>query len=251
MNLIIVLGLSILSILFLLVGTVVVFKTHNNKKVMTFSVSLGFIVLILLGIIHLLPDAYEFFRESRSMLVSIIYIIVFTLLGFGVIYFLDLFGGHHHEHEEEHKHENFEHISIITCIFLVVHNLIEGMTIYSSVLMSYETALILTIGIGLHNIPLGFTLSSTFNKNHSKFMTILYIIFIGVSYLFGALLAYLFNDIFMNNLVLGIFLTFTFGMILYISIFEFLPLIRESKEIKVRNMGVLIGLIFMILTLFF
>ena len=63
MNLLIVLLLSILSIIFLLIGTIIVFNTHNSKKVMTLSVSLGFVVLILLGVIHLLPDAYEFFRE--------------------------------------------------------------------------------------------------------------------------------------------------------------------------------------------
>lgn len=250
MNLVMVVLLSFLSIIFLLIGTLVVFKTNNSKRVMTFSVSLGFIVLILLGIMHLLPDAFEFFNESISNLGSIGLILLFTILGFFVIYILDLFGGHHHDHEHEHSHGNFEHISLITCIFLVVHNLIEGMTIYSSVLMSYETALILTIGIGLHNIPLGFTLASTFNKNHSKFMTIMYITFIGISYLFGALFAYLFKDIFMNSIVLGIFLTFTFGMILYIAIFEFLPLIKESKETKTRNLGFIVGIIFMVLTLF-
>jgi len=250
MNLLIVLILSIISILFLLVGTLIVFKTKNSKKVMTFSVSLGFIVLLLLGFLHLIPDAYEFFRYKYNIYISILMLVVFTFLGYIVIYFLDLFGGHHHEHEDEHEHGNFEHISLITCIFLVVHNFIEGMTIYSSVLLSYETAFILTIGIGLHNIPLGFTLSSTFNKNHSKLNTLLYIIFIGSSYLLGALVAFLFNDIFMNSLVLGIFLTFTFGMILYIAVYEFLPIIRNSKEHKVRNLGLLLGIIMMALTIF-
>ena len=195
MNLFIVLVLSIISILFLLVGTLIVFSTHNSKKVMIFSVSLGFVVLLLLGIIHLIPDAYEFFREKLSVI-------------------------------------------------------IEGMTLYSSVLLNYETAVILTLGIGLHNIPLGFTLSSTFNKVFSKSKTILYIILIGFSYLFGALLAYKFNDVLMNTVVLGIALSFTFGMVLYIAIFEFLPLIRESKEYKVRNMGFILGFILMFLTLF-
>ena len=249
MNLFIVLLLSVLSIIFLLVGTLIVFNTHNSNKVMTFSVSLGFVVLILLGIMHLLPDAYEFFSELYPSSKSIFLISLFTLVGFGVILMLDLFGGHHHE-EGKHNEENFKHISIITCIFLVVHNFIEGMTIYSSVLLDYKTALLLTIGIGLHNIPLGFTLSSTFSKYHNKFNTLMYIIFIGSSYLFGALVAYIFNDIFMNPLVLGIALTFTFGMILYIAIFEFLPMIKNSVEKNMRNIGLLTGLLLMLLTIF-
>lgn len=250
MNLFVVLVLSIISIFFLLVGTLIVFSTHNSKKVMTFSVSLGFVVLTLLGIMHLLPDAFEFFKISLSDTKSYIYLLLFSFLGFIVILLFDLFGGHHHEHEHDQEKDHYHHISIITCIFLVIHNFIEGMTLYSSVLLNYETAVILTLGIGLHNIPLGFTLSSTFNKIYSKSKTLLFIIFIGLSYLFGALVAYKFNDIFMNPIILGIALTFTFGMILYIAVYEFLPLIRETDDKKTRNFGLLNGIVLMVLTLF-
>lgn len=249
MNLLIVLILSILSIMFLLVGTFIVFTTHNSKKVMVFSVSLGFVVLVLLGLIHLVPDAYEFFMEVLTKKTSILYIILSTLFGFIIIFLLDKLGGHHHE-EGHHVNENYKHISIITCIFLVVHNLIEGMTLYSSVLIDYKTALLLTIGIGLHNIPLGFTLSSTYNKNHNKLKTILYISFIGSSYLMGSLLAYLFSEAFMNPIILGFALTFTFGMILYIALYEFLPMIINSKEKNMKLLGLLVGVVLMILTIF-
>lgn len=248
MNLFVVLVLSIISIFFLLVGTLIVFSTHNSSKVMTFSVSLGFVVLVLLGIMHLIPDALEFFKISLSDTKSYLFLILFTVLGFVVILLFDLFGGHHHEHDKDKNH--YHHISIITCIFLVIHNFIEGMTLYSSVLLNYETAVILTLGIGLHNIPLGFTLSSTFNKIYNKNKTLLFIILIGLSYLFGALVAYKFNDIFMNPIILGIALTFTFGMILYIALYEFLPLIRESNDKQTRNFGLISGVVLMILTLF-
>lgn len=250
MNLFVVLVLSIISILFLLIGTLIVFSTHNSSKVMAFSVSLGFVVLILLGGMHLIPDAFEFFSESLSNNISYLYLIIFTLLGFIVIFLFDKFGGHHHEHESDVDKGHFEHISIITCIFLVIHNFIEGMTIYSTVLLSYETAVILTLGIGLHNIPLGFTLSSTFNKIYSKVKTLLFIVLIGISYLFGALVAYKFNDVFMKPLVLGIALTFTFGMVLYIAVYEFLPLIRKSEEKKHIVLGIFSGVLLMLLTLF-
>lgn len=248
MNLFVVLVLSIISIFFLLVGTLIVFSTHNSNKVMIFSVSLGFVVLVLLGIMHLIPDALEFFKISLSDTKSYLFLILFTVLGFVVILLFDLFGGHHHEHDKDKNH--YHHISIITCIFLVIHNFIEGMTLYSSVLLNYETAVILTLGIGLHNIPLGFTLSSTFNKIYNKNKTLLFIILIGLSYLLGALVAYKFNDIFMNPIILGIALTFTFGMILYIALYEFLPLIKESNDKQTRNFGLISGVVLMILTLF-
>lgn len=250
MNLLVVLILSLISILFLLVGTLIIFSTHNNKNVMTFSVSLGFVVLILLGIMHLIPDALEFFKDEFKNSTSYLLLVLFTFLGFIMIFLFDKFGGHHHKHEHEEEKDHSLHISIITCIFLIIHNFIEGMTIYSTILLNYETAVILTLGIGLHNIPLGFTLSSTLNKIYSKTKTLLFIVFIGLSYLLGAIVAYKFNDILTKPLVLGVALTLTFGMILYIAIYEFLPLIKEYKNKKYVLIGYISGLILMLLTIF-
>lgn len=249
MNLFVVLILSLISVLFLLVGTLIVFKSNNNEKIVTFSVSLGFVVLVLLGILHLLPDGFEFFLEKFDKVKSSLFLLLFSFLGFGIVFLFDRLGGHH-DHNEKESEEHFHHISVITCIFLVIHNFIEGMTIYSSALINYKTAVILTLGIGLHNIPLGFTLASTFNKICSKLKTVLYIIFIGISYLFGALVAYKFSDVFMSPIVLGIALSFTFGMILYIAIFEFLPLINESNQKKTKVFGVVLGFVLMLFTLF-
>ena len=250
MNLLIVMILSLISITFLLIGTFIVFKTGNSKKIVTFSVSLGFVVLLLLGVLHLIPDSYEFFKESLSKTMSITALLLITALGFILVYIIDSLGGHHHEHDEIHEEGHYKHISLITCIFLIVHNFIEGITLYSTALLNYQIALMLTLGIGLHNIPLGFTLSSTYYKDNSKIKTILFISFIGVSYIFGALFAYIFNNIIIKPIILGSALTLTFGMILYIAIKEFLPLIRESKDFKSKLYGIIIGIVLMIFTLF-
>ncbi len=237
--------LSVVSILFLLIGTLIVFTFDNNKKIVTFSVSLGFVVLVLLGVLHLLPEAFEAFRDTYSKKISIILIVIISLIGFFVVWLLDKLGGHHN-HDKEH----YEHISTITCIFLVVHNLIEGMSIYSTSLLNYEVALMLTIGIGLHNLPLGLTLSSTYYKNHSKLRTLLFITLIGLSYLVGVVITHLFNGVVMLPLILGSLLTITFGMVMYIATNEFLPLMLESKNKKYMYVGLILGIILMILSLF-
>ena len=54
----------------------------------------------------------------------------------------------------------------------------------------------------------------------------------------------------MNPLILGIALTFTFGMILYIALFEFLPMIISSDEKKMKYIGIIFGIVLMLLTLF-
>ncbi len=244
MDLFVVLVLSIFEEFSLLIGSLIVFSTKNNKKVMTFSVALGFIVLILLGLFHLIPDAYEFYKEGFDTFKSILFTCFFIIIGFAVVIVLDVLGGHHH-HEEKSA---YKHISFITCVFLVIHNFIEGMTLYSTVLTSYDTAVILTLGIALHNLPLGFTLSSTFNELYGKSKTLLCMIGIGISYLFGALVLYKFT---LNAFIIGTLLSFTFGMIMYIACFEFLPLIKDSKDKKMVNMGILCGIILMLITILF
>ena len=244
MDLFVVLVLSIFEVFSLLIGSLIVFSTKNNKKVMTFSVSLGFIVLIHLGLFHLIPDAYEFYKEGFDTFKSILFTCFFIIIGFAVVIVLDVLGGHHH-HEEKSA---YKHISFITCVFLVIHNFIEGMTLYSTVLTSYDTAVILTLGIALHNLPLGFTLSSTFNELYGKSKTLLCMIGIGISYLFGALVLYKFT---LNAFIIGTLLSFTFGMIMYIACFEFLPLIKDSKDKKMVNMGILCGIILMLITMLF
>ena len=244
MDLFVVLVLSIFEVFSLLIGSLIVFSTKNNKKVMTFSVALGFIVLILLGLFHLIPDAYECYKEGFDTFKSILFTCFFIIIGFAVVIVLDVLGGHHH-HEEKSA---YKHISFITCVFLVIHNFIEGMTLYSTVLTSYDTAVILTLGIALHNLPLGFTLSSTFNELYGKSKTLLCMIGIGISYLFGALVLYKFT---LNAFIIGTLLSFTFGMIMYIACFEFLPLIKDSKDKKMVNMGILFGIVLMLITMLF
>ena len=244
MDLFVVLVLSIFEVFSLLIGSLIVFSTKNNKKVMTFSVALGFIVLILLGLFHLIPDAYEFYKEGFDTFKSILFTCFFIIIGFAVVIVLDVLGGHHH-HEEKSA---YKHISFITCVFLVIHNFIEGMTLYSTVLTSYDIAVILTLGIALHNLPLGFTLSSTFNELYGKSKTLLCMVGIGISYLFGALVLYKFT---LNAFIIGTLLSFTFGMIMYIACFEFLPLIKDSKDKKMVNMGILFGIVLMLITMLF
>lgn len=248
MELFVVLVLSIITLLSLLVGTLIVFSTKNNDRVMTFSVSLGFIVLVLLGVFHLVSESYEHFLNVSSNVESIIYLICFTLIGFGVVIALDVLGGHH-EHKNK-KDKKFKHISLITCAFLIVHNFIEGMTLYSTVLVSLEAAVILTLGIVLHNIPLGFTLSSTFEKLYGRSKTLLYMLIIGSSSIIGSLFLYKFKTFLLNDFILGSLLSFTFGMILYIAFFEFLPLLKETKEKRTRNIALITGILLMLLTLF-
>ena len=64
--------------------------------------------------------------------------------------------------------ENLIHIGLVTSVALILHNIIEGMAIYSSVLSDKSLGLAMTIGIGFHNIPLGMVIAGAFYQSNEN-----------------------------------------------------------------------------------
>ena len=106
-------------------------------------------------------------------------------------------------------------------------------------------------GIGLHNIPLGMVITSTIyksNNNIKKTLTI--VILVSLSTFLGGLIMMLLSGALVNELILGILLSITLGMLIYISVFELLPKMLESKDKKTIISGILIGIILITITMF-
>ena len=152
---------------------------------------------------------------------------------------------------EKEINENFLHIGIVSSIALVLHNLIEGMAIYSTMKTSFDMGILVTIGVGLHNIPMGMIVSSTFykaNKNLKK--TVLFTSLIALSTFLGGLIMFALSS-YITNLLLGILLCITLGMIIYIVVFELLSEILHNKNKKESFIGIAFGILIFILSSFF
>ena len=170
-----------------------------------------------------------------------------------ILKILDKFIPDHDIEEENEKeiNENFLHIGIVSSIALVLHNLIEGMAIYSTMKTSFDMGILVTIGVGLHNIPMGMIVSSTFykaNKNLKK--TVLFTSLIALSTFLGGLIMFALSN-YITNLLLGILLCITLGMIIYIVVFELLSEILHNKNKKESFIGIAFGILIFILSSFF
>lgn len=241
--------LTILSGFSILIGTLIAFLLKNNKKLTDFSISMAAGVMSTLLIIELIPESFELLNEIGTIK-SIIIVIISSIIGVITLKVLDLFIPDH-DHDEEVNSENLFHIGIVSSIALILHNLIEGMAIYSSSLADGNIGILLTLGICLHNIPLGIMITSTLYKsNHNRKKTIFIITIIALSTLIGGILMLLLSKI-INDLVRGVLLSITLGMILYIVVFEFIPEIRTIKNKKISFLGIILGILIFLLTLFF
>lgn len=246
-----ILVLTFLFASFLLVGTGIVFLTKNNNRFIKFSMGLAFSIMIMMAFFDLIPEVYETFNLFYSENKSIVLLVLYALIGFGILRILDLFIPHHHEmdeHEEkEVYHEHFFHIGIISAIALIIHNLIEGMALFQLLKTSITSGLFFGLGVGLHNIPLGMMISSAFyNKNNNKKKTFLMVLSICSFTFLGAILMSLASN-FISSLVIGVFLCLTLGMIIYITILELLPHIWLKEDRKYSILGVISGIVIFLL----
>lgn len=237
---------------FMLIGLLIVFMTKNNKKIVDFSISMAFAVMIMLIGAELLPEAYEMMKDSFRSPMHIVMLIGFVVLGILLLKVLDLFiPDHDIEEKDTTVLENLFHIGIVSSIALILHNIIEGMAIYTTVTQEPTIGFLITVGVGLHNIPMGMVVTSTlYQANKSKKKTVLLVLLISISTFFGGLIMYFLSGA-ITNLVLGILLSITLGMLIYIVVFELLGEMLHNKDHKITILGIITGVVIFLLTLLF
>lgn len=223
----------------------------NNKRFVDVSIGLAFGVLVLLMLLDVAPEAIELLNESVKS-ISIVVLIISALIGLLALKLLDSFIPHHeHESLHHHKHkddkchnEHLEHVGLLASIAVIVHNIIEGMTLYVTLCQDFKSGLLLSLAIALHNIPVGIVISSTLN---TKKDIIKDSIMLSISTLIGGIIMLVLSNVVTSSLV-GILLSVTMGMVIYISFFELLPQIIYNKEKKYNIIGVLLGIVIIIIS---
>lgn len=241
--------------LFILIGSFIGLNYKDNKKFTDFSISIAFGVIISLILLEILPETYEVLNGEIGIVRAIIVIIILSLIGITALKILDLFVPHH-EHDAHHKHQHntdkchndhLFHIGIISSVAVIAHNLIEGMSLYLVSSTSLISGILLCVGIGLHNIPMGLVISSTLTtSNFSKNKSLKVSLIVSLATFVGGLFMFVMGGV--SELVEGILLGLTLGMLIYISIFELFHQIYHMKNKKIAITGIVIGVILLLVS---
>ncbi|MBR1413991.1 MAG: ZIP family metal transporter [Bacilli bacterium] len=244
--------LTLLAGVFFLIGNVITKKNKKKESLLVFSNSLALIVLVGLVLFDFIPELYEIFEDS-SKLDSILTVISFIAIGFILLKLLDRFiPDHHHEHKKnESNHKEHEshvaHVGLVTAASLILHNIIEGMALTGTAINNLKAGLIMCIGVGLHNIPLGIEISLSTEGRLNKKTNIILNICLLISALIGGVIFTLLGE--MNEFILGCIISVTLGMILYIVLCELLHEFINYKNRKEAKLGIIIGIIIIGLSL--
>lgn len=228
--------------LFFLIGSFIAVKVKDNKNLINFSVGMAFIVLIFLLVTDIVPETLELLSNNY------LWIILGALIGLGILFLLEIFVPHHDHFEEEKKHhhdEHLKHIGTITSLALIIHNLVEGMSIYGVVNSDLKTGLIYALGVGLHNIPFGIEITALLDSENNPRRKTIFLVILTLSTFAGGLILYLFESL-LTDAVLGMLLSITIGMILYLIFNELLVELKERFN-KYSVYGIICGLVFMLI----
>lgn len=234
--------------LFTFIGSLIIFFTKNNKKIVDFSISIGFGVLLALIILELIPETLELIQTKFMVVGSILAVLVLAGAGIFALKILDKFVPDH----DGSKSNTLIHIGVMTSVALVIHNLLEGMAIYTSLSSSLKFGGMLGLGVALHNIPLGMSITSLFYKNgKDNKKAILVSLIVSLSTFVGGLITYVFAGAILADFYRGVILAITLGMLIYIVLFELLPHMVENKNKKSIILGMIIGMTLLILSTLF
>ncbi len=234
--------------LFTVIGAILIFFIKDKDKIVHVSMNLAIGVIFSLIVLDLFPEIWEMLNDKYDTSFSIFYVFTFTLIGIFVLWFLDRYI-HHHHHDD--TRENFTHIGVVTGIAIFLHNLIEGMAVYGLLTKDFSLGIMVILGVGLHNIPLGMMLASAFYKStNSKKKTLFNIILISLATFLGGLIMCLNLEFLLNDFFLIVLLLITNGMLLYISLFELLPHALHNKEKTKTIITIIIGALFILITHF-
>ena len=232
--------------IFIIIGSLIAFLTKKKQKVIDFSLGLAFSVILMLIILDLIPEIIENLKLSYIWL-----FIIGVIVGFGILKSLDSFIPDHEDHKMTNNElkDNLAHIGVISSIALIIHNIIEGMAIYSTFISDVSTGLILSLGVGFHNLPLGMVIATTFYQaNQSKKKTFIFTGIVSLSTLFGGLIMFILNNRQINSILLGFLLSLTLGMLLFIVFSELYHRVKHAKYKESRNTGLLVGVILLLIS---
>lgn len=184
---------------------------------------ISFITLLFISLFELLPDGFKLILGNNSFIYTIIISICSFLFGFTLTFLLDKKVGE--------GSNTFYKIGIINLISMILHNILEGIISFLSSVGNFKIGLLICFLIMMHNIPEGIIVSlPIYYSKKNRGLALLLTSLSAVSELLGALLSYFILYKYINNTLFGILYIVIAGIMIFVSIFELLPIIRHKYK---------------------
>jgi zinc and cadmium transporter len=220
-------------------------KEEVLKKYIGFFISLAIGALLGDAFIHIIPEAFE---GSLGVNKTSILIIIGILLFFIIEKFI-----HWHHHGEDKEEEHVHPVGKLILFTDGFHNMIDGIIIGASFLVSIPVGIATTIAVILHEIPqeIG-DFAVLIHAGYTKHRAILFNFISALASFLGLIIVFIFGNIVENSILW--FIPVAAGGFIYIAIADLIPELHKTKQIKhsLIQLGIImLGVLSMVaLTLF-
>lgn len=242
-------------------GILAFFINEENKKFFSLSLSFAAGIMIYAAFMAILPEGIHHLEEYMGDNGKYLAIGGF----FGGMIFIALMekwihkhGGHHghshggedHHHDHEEGEEHLSKIGLMSAVAIGIHNLPEGLTIFTTGINDIGVAIPIAIAIILHNIPLGIAIAvPIYYSTGSKKKTLVYTFLVGLCQPLGALIGYALFSNLSTGLFFGILYTVVSGIMIFISLDELLPSSQKDNDHHISVYGAIAGMLVMAISL--
>lgn len=251
------------------------FVKETNKRFLALSLSFSAGIMIYVSFMAILPEGMEliesYFGEHNKFIALGGFFGGMLITAF-VEKLVHKFGGHihghddhgnhddhndhdHEHHHEHHHHENGEHLSklgLMSAVAIAIHNLPEGLAIFTAGLKDITVAIPIAAAVILHNIPLSIAISvPIYYSTGSKKKAFVYSFLVGLCQPLGAIIGYMVLSKFFNDLTFGIMFSVVAGIMIFVSLDELLPSSQKYEDHHISVYGAIAGMMVMALSMSF
>lgn len=212
-------------------GIGAVFAFFGKKENTLFlSLSLGFSagIMLYLSAMEILPASLKMTSQTDTAIGFLIGVLFIGIID-------KMIPNNENPHEFFHKQADLKHLktppynhllktAVFTAFAIGLHNFPEGFATFISLLEQPQIGIGIAVAVALHNIPEGIAVSvPVFYATGSRKKAFWYSFLSGLSEPIGAVIGYMVLKPFLSDSVVGLVLSATAGIMVYIALDELLP----------------------------
>lgn len=221
-----------------ILGAIIVRYSKKPDLLVHLSLSLALGAMAMLALFDLGPETVELAGG-----VGPVPAILAVALGVGLLAALEVLVPDHGSPDPEGDPAGEEasevHVGLMTVAALVLHNLVEGASIYALATQDLRGGMVYALGVALHNIPMGMLVCTTL-RDERRSVQVLALLGMLFSTALGGVLMMLLSSV-LTEVIMGMLTSVALGMILYIMFAELLPHVLRERPAWVGAAGTLAG----------
>ena len=214
------------------------FKKDRVREVISISLSFAMGVMSLISLKELVPEPISYFLGNLNIAIALSLIFLIPVMALTIVKVSKI---------NIKKGSNLYKIGILNMLTLLLHNIPEGIIVFTSSVANQKLGFKIALSIAAHNLPEGICIAlPIYYSTGNRKKAFAYTFMSGIAEPFGAIITWLFLRPYISILFLNITLYFVGCLMLTIVFWEILPEVLSYD----RRFYMLIGLFLSLFILF-